>query len=409
MSETDDAREQLADKDVAKRAVAARWLSHHGDASDLEGLLKIATTDKSPSIRIYTAAAAADILHRLRSTSGLEPTTIDAVIAALRAFDPQGNPSVMMVLGALGKPVRGRLGRLLRDPHSDVRLAAVAAIRREALSPLSMDDDGLADDVLGWLGGRLPADATLELAALVGEAGWRRGAEVLRSVLPKVRDPEGRVGEAMRRLRERDEFASWVGAWVEQEPGLLSPPEPSPDRRWIGVHPNGWFAGGADTPCGLSEGRLNSPQGPARLLHVAVPGQPTVPMIQTASDSWFRIEDKALAKWVEAQIDALAGSPGLCAALLPQLAEVEGAVAPRARALLAWRAGDIGEAARALDALLEAKKPRPDLLWWRANVALSEGDLDLARERVSDYLQAAPKKAAFIEDAEALQASLAIR
>ena len=57
------------------------------------------------------------------------------------------------------------------------------------------------------------------------------------------------------------------------------------------------------------------------------------------------------------------------------------------------------------DALIE-KKGRPELHWWRANIALSQGDLDLARAQVQAFLDTAPKRSPVVDQAEGLKARL---
>jgi len=407
MLETADPRAALDDSDVAVRAAGARDLARVGDLGDVAMLLDRATLDRSPSVRLYTAAATAAVLRRARRSGPLKRAVADQVLDALRRFDPQGNPSVLLAIGAVGPSVRGRLGRLLKDPHSDVRQAAVAALRAEALSPLSIGDKGLEKDLAKWASGSLPMEAKLDLGRLLGEAGHPDGESLLLQMSAVVRDTEGVLDEARRRITARHQRDTYGGVWRRQEPEVLSPPDDDADVPWVGLTAEEWFADGSRKPLKWpKDGVPVGPEGPARLLFVGTPGQETHAALQTADATRFGCVGKPLAAWVERSIDELRGVEPLCRTLLTRLGDVESASAPKVRTLLRWRGGDGAAAGAELDALLSGKKPKAELHWWRANVALSEGDLDLAREHVERYLAKSPKKGRFRAAADLLRGSL---
>ena len=410
MTKVDEARAALQGKDVAERAAAARVLASHGVWSDIDGLLAIAMGDKSPSLRIYTAAAATRIVLRTRMAGELGSAEERAVLEALRRYNPQGNPTILMVLGALGtSTARSRLGRLLRDPHSDVRLAAAAAVRRAALSQAAHGDADLPRDVEVWLGSRkTPPDTRAELVRLAGEAGWAELAGALRSAVAEGGGVAEAAQEGLKRLAERERPEAWHGLWIQAGADVLDEEEPGEQAAWLlvadGVVHDGSDAraveprGGALDIAGLGTAR--------RLWAPQVKAEGVFPAIQLPSATYWRCEGKALAKVVEERIRELGAHPVGCRWLAEQLAEVDGAVAPRARALALWKGGDAAAASEAFDRLLGVKKPKADLYWWRANMALGEGALDDARSYVDDYLAKAPKKAAYRGEAEALKASL---
>src|SRR3712207_6547865 len=127
MTETPDPREGLKSPDVAVRTAAARELAASGKFADVEVLVELAKTDKSPSVRLSAAAAAADIATR--SEPG--PAQRKRLVELFRTFDPGHNPSLLMVLAAVPDAAGvERLGRLLRDPRQDVRNGAITALRR---------------------------------------------------------------------------------------------------------------------------------------------------------------------------------------------------------------------------------------------------------------------------------------
>jgi hypothetical protein len=411
MPETQDPHVALEDADVAVRAAAARDLAESGTLDDLGLLLAKATGDRSPSVRLYAAAAAASVLRRVRADGPLSKAVSEQVLDALRRFDPQVNPSVLLALGAVGPSVRGRLGRLLKDPHSDVRQAALAALRAEALSPLALADRDLPEQIAGWVRSSLPGEVRLDLGRLIGEVGHPDGEALLTEISTSVRDPDDVLSEARRRLRARRTREAWVGVWRRQEPEVLVPPDPKLEVPWLGLGDDAWITESDEGSVMWVEERGSvwpvGPEGPARLLWIGIPGQEEVHLaLQTAKATRFGCRGKDLAAWVEVSAGALRRAESLARVLLDQLDGVEGNAVPRARALLLWRSGDVSGAAAALDELLDTKKPTVDLHWWRANVALSEGDLDAAREQVDLYLEKAPKRAAFLDDAEGLRASL---
>src|SRR5688500_13732973 len=146
MTESTDPREALKSADVAVRAAAARELAANGKFGDVELLVELAKSDKSPSVRLYAAAAAADIATR--SEPG--PAQRMRLVELFRTFDPGHNPSLLMVLAAV-PDLAGveRLGRLMRDPRSDVRSGAITALRRMSTRPGS--EKLLAGAVRGFL------------------------------------------------------------------------------------------------------------------------------------------------------------------------------------------------------------------------------------------------------------------
>jgi len=409
MATVDEARAALAGKDVAERAAAARELAAIGDWDDVEHLLSTAMDDKSPSVRIYTAAAATRIVLRTRGRGEVGSAEERQILDALRRFDPQRNPSLLMALGALGTAkARSRLGRLLRDPHSDVRMAAAAAVRRAALSEVALGDEALPADVASWLASRkTPPDARAELVRLVGEAGWSSLEQEARQAVAAGPGLSEVASEALKRLAARREPEAWTGLWLHAGGDVLDE-DPDAASGWLLITEARAHDGERARPVRLEDGLLHlEGLGRARRLWAPRVKQDGVfEAVQLPTATYWRSSDKQLAKDVEAHIDAIGAFPEGCAQLASVLADIDGAVAPRARALCLWKAGQTDAAAAALDELLGGKKPKADLLWWRANVALGAGALDDARRFVDQFLDKAPKKAHRRPEAEALKSSL---
>src|SRR5262245_47136144 len=96
MGETGDPRAALESDDVAVRAAGVRDLGAQGVLDDALALVDLAIQDRSPSVRLYAAAAAAEIVMR----SSLDPDDQRQILDRLKAFDPGFNPALLMVLAA---------------------------------------------------------------------------------------------------------------------------------------------------------------------------------------------------------------------------------------------------------------------------------------------------------------------
>src|SRR5690606_32336998 len=124
--------------------------------------------DASPSVRLYTAAAAADIVCRMRGVNGRARLTRqqrELLQTWVKTFDPGINPSLLMLLSAVAdQSAVDRLGRMLKDPRNGVRAGAATALRRMSLSVAAADDMLVPMAVDKLLASRkLPADAVLDL------------------------------------------------------------------------------------------------------------------------------------------------------------------------------------------------------------------------------------------------------
>ncbi|MCA9495046.1 MAG: hypothetical protein KC621_34195, partial [Myxococcales bacterium] len=215
MAEGADPREALGSTDVAERTAAARELATAGTPADLELLLGLAQTDKSPSVKLYCAAAASEIATRDVLDAGRRQQVLDT----LRAWDPGTNPSLVLVFaGVTDAGGLKRLGLLLRDPRRDVRTAAATAVRRMASLPQA--PKGLASEVGGWLrSGKYPADAVAELIRLAGEQGWVSQQEAIRVGAKTGRAAAEAADQALEWLAARQDPTSWDGTWMTTDDG----------------------------------------------------------------------------------------------------------------------------------------------------------------------------------------------
>ncbi len=409
MGDTADPRVALTDKDVTVRAAAAREVARIGSFTDLELLITMAQSDKSPSVRLYTAAAAADIAMRLRGDGKpLTRTQRAKLIDWVGGTDPGKNPSLLMVWAALPeRKALDRLSRMLRDPRNGVRAGAATALRRMALASGAIDE-GLIPSTIGSLldGGRLPPDAILELVRIAGEAGYIGLMGSVRSAASAGRPHGAAVAESIERMSQRSTPEGWKGLWISTGADVFEPDGDTVD--WLVVtDTRAWGTAGSADLAPSESGTVRLADRVYRMIwapRLAETGMFTA--VQAPGLTLWRHQGKALAEAAERYIEHLAAVPEACLALIALLDGVEGAAAPRVQATLAWRGGDLAQAEARIDPMCAVKKPRSDLYWIQANVKLGLGDLDSAREAVDHYLERTAARAPHRGDAEALRASL---
>ena len=396
MADEADPREALGDKDVTTRAAAVRAVARSGGVSDLPRLLELARTDKSPSVRLYAAAGAADVAmahaEELGSNGGI---TADDLVREATGGDPGHNPSLLMVLAAVPTAaVLTRLGRILRDPRYDVRAGAATTLRRMAMSAGHLARMGrqglqavLEPAITGWLAeGRHPPDAVAEMVRITGEADLA----YLEGAIQKAgaRHAEG-IDLALQRLRSRTDPSTWAGLWASWGGDVL---EPATDD------PTAWkvIASGEDALA--SE---------ARMVWVARAGaDEPVRAIQVGGLGYWEVSDEELVKTATDLLGPLEPDAAGCAYVAGRLEAIEGISARRLRARLLWRAGRAADAQPILQDLTSGKKPKGEDLWVLAHVASELGDAKAAKAAITGALAAAPRKAPWRDDAEALQRTL---
>lgn len=407
-AETDKPRVSLHDKDVATRAAAARDLSRTGTAEDVLPLLEAAKAEKSPSIRLCAAAAAADVA--LRHAADLDDVTRAAVVKAVTSVDPGSNPSLLMVLAAVPSPdVVRRLGRILRDPRYDVRAGAATALRRLAISGARADADalaGLEKEVRGWLrGGKHPPDVMIELVRIAGEAGLTALRDVIVDLGSRPELAEV-VDEAVERFDARGDTSRWGGFWVSWGVDVLQP-EPDHLVDWIALDGTvGTKPGGSQCTLRLADTPSLSDE-PVRLVWAARPGvDPLLPAFQADGVAYWRVACKSLVSACSEVLPAIEEVGQAASVVAAELASVEGVSAKRLRGRLLWRAGTVDEALPLLTELTEGAKPRGEDLWVLAHVHDELGHTDAARIAVAKAIALAPQACSWRDDAESLAARL---
>ncbi|MFT4624098.1 MAG: hypothetical protein ACI8PZ_002757 [Myxococcota bacterium] len=390
-------REGLTSKAVTERAAAVRALGREGGLQDMDRLIDLALGDKSPSVRLYAAAAAVDVACRQRAE--LTPQSAAAVLERVKRVDPGDNPSLVMLYAAWpDRRSLDRLGRLLRDPRSEVRAAAAMAVRRAALSADAMRDPTLRDAVRAWIDSdRLPPDPVLELLRLVGEAGWT-GMESAILKAASAGRPHGAVAEEVaQRLTARDDPADWEGLWVGSGVDALAPPGDAPSWRVV-------VAGTVHGPAGsepLQAGAEATIGGrPARRIFTRRTGRDGDHAgIQVDGATLWRVEGKALVEAAQAHVALFtpAGAEAL-ATLLP----TDGVLARRVHAQVLLASGDGVGALLSLEGLASAKRAPIETFFHLGCARQHVGDTAGARTALEAFLDKAARRSPHRAEAQAI-------
>ncbi len=412
MGDAQDRHAGLHAKEIRDRAAAARQLGLDGSWEDIDALVRVATGDKSPSVRLYAAAAAADIACRGRGAAGhppLDASRRDRIFAWLKGVDPAVNPGLIVLLAAASdRRNLDRIGRILRDPRNVVRAGAVAAIRRMALSAATVDEPHVARAVGAWLADRrVPPDVVLDLVRLVGECGWSDFDDALDRAAGRGRPHGAAVAEARSRIAEAADAAAWEGVWASTGRDVFEPGGEG-IAAWFLVHDGRVHVPGKPAqPLVVEGGAAHVGDQPARRIHAPRGGEPdTHPAIQVGGHTWWRVAGRDLVAAVPELLDGIGALGEAARPVAAWLGAVDGTLAARARAIVLHRLGALDEARALLDALCAHKKPRNDLFWWLGRVAADQGDVEAAAAALRRFLDKAGRKAAFRPEAEALLARL---
>jgi hypothetical protein len=195
--ETADPVASLDAKSTHVRAAAARDLSKFGTLEHLELLIARAHRDRSPAVRLGCAAAASDILSRMRMPPAAQTLSITerrAFVDLFRGFDPAVNSGLFPILACLGLPdLFTRIAAGLRDPRGDVRLGGAVGLLRMVSSASVHGDELMEKRVVDLLSDRrLKPDAVASVAQVCAAVGYRSALPVLYRL-----DLPGKHGEAV--------------------------------------------------------------------------------------------------------------------------------------------------------------------------------------------------------------------
>lgn len=411
--ETDDPRAALQAPDLARRSAGARDLARVGTWDDLALLAKLAVEDKSPAVRLYTAASGADILARHRGAAGQTALTAEQkeqVHAWVRAADPQKSPGLLMWLSAVAdRAAIDRLGRhLTKSADNGVRAAAAMALRRMALSAGPLDEAYLQESVRKWLVGKVPPDVPLEVVRIAGELGWEGFDELISNAGMGTKAQVAVAAEARRQLELRSSLAGWEGVWECDGLDVIEVRDDAEPLGWAAIADGRWWRDGASTPIVTAGTRATIDGNSLRMVFAPRVGAPDARMaaVQLDGQTWWKRDGKALAEWVEANIDGLEPGSSVLLAIGRWLEAQEGVVAARARALVLWKGGDPKGARQILDDLIATKKPRADVWLILGKVCAELKDKPAARAALDEFLDKAPKKGDGRKEAEALRKKL---
>lgn len=219
MAETPDPIAALASPKLPIRAAGARDLAAAGGPEHLERLIDLAVRDPSPGVRLGVAAAAADILSRLRSPSHAAGHLPEATRRALyeRFFraDPGLNAGLFQVVGTLDLPeTLPRILLGLRDPRADVRVGALVGLFRHCASAtVNGDAEREAAVVAVFADGRIRQETRAELARVCANVGYTSALGPAQELAAST--ARGVAAVAQEAVRRLETVPAADGVWVD--------------------------------------------------------------------------------------------------------------------------------------------------------------------------------------------------
>ena len=404
----------LQSSSVHDRVEAVRALAREGTAPDLEPLLTLALEDKSPSVRLTAAAAAGDILSRVRLPARRGAVTDGvrrAILDELKGIDPILNPSIFQVYATLEIPEAvGRTLLGLRDPRVDVRSGALVGLERLCVSSTAHGSEFVERRVVQSLNdARIPISTKVDVAMLAARVGFR-------SVEPALDELEGLVDGT---LYERIELArEWHalsgqsagihGLWVANGLDAGEVGEPAEEPTWLllregvaayGIRPQtgawAWKNGGFT--CSLAGAKRGTP---IRRM-VCSSGLDEFRLVLQIGDRTFRqVEEDEMPALLESLEDGAGGA--LASVYCDGMAEELGEEKPERfvyGCFLLWA----GRADEAFDVLgASAGRGVPKEVWWvQSRAARLAGRTKDEKAVLAHYLKRAAKKAPRREVAQA--------
>ena len=399
--ETDDPIAALDHKSIAVRAAACRDLTKIGTVDHLPRLAQAAGQDRSPAVRLGTAAAASDILSRRRldapEVALSEPERV-AILDLFKRVDPAANPGVFSIFATLDIPSGlSRIGIGLRDPRQEVRKGAGVGLMRLCISRARMGDAELEAAVVAMLSDRrMRPDAVAEVAQVCRAAGFATSLPVLErldvgGVHQEVVDAaisalqkadarplglwmsDGRDAGEVRVEPVRPPSLLWVagsGAWSH---------EPGTGWRAVSFEPGSW----------------------RRMVYRRAGTTEAAPAVQAVGHTFHQVAADALVEQVDVLFpaesatwpDGISGSS--VSGMLAELLAGDGPGERRARALLLADAGNFAGAAAELDEATNLRKAPADLRYLLGLARAAAGDRPGAMEAWAACVDKARRKGAW--------------
>ena len=396
--ETPDPIAALDDKSISVRAAACRDLSKSGTVEDLARLAQAAQHDKSPAVRLGTAAAASDILSRLRlppQSDSLDAEGRKAVLELFKRVDPRLNPGVFSVFACLDLEAglsRVRIG--LRDPRGEVRMGAAVGLMRLCTSWARAGDSELRSAVVEMLKDRrLRPDAVAEVARVCMASGITEALPVLERL-----DVGGVHQDLVEVAISKLEAATSrpVGVWMSdgRDAGEIRPVALAAPKLLV--------VGDAGAAV-LVDGQWSSLELSAsswRAMHYRRAGsQSPGPTLQVDGTTYYAVEDAELIDAIDTVLPAerLAFADPVAQAighLARSLAERLGdaPVDSRACGLLWASIGDAQSARDAFESGVGKRKAPADLRYLHGAALMASGDADGAKAVWTECVAKARRK-----------------
>lgn len=405
-TETEDPIATLDAKSIHERCAAARDLSRFGTPEHLPLLVERAHSDRSPAVRLGCAAAASDILSRLRQPPAADALSIEdrrALVELFRGFDPAVNSGLFPILACLGLPeLFTRIAAGLRDPRGDVRVGGAVGLLRMVSSATVAGDDLIEKRVVDLLSDhRLKPDALAAVAQICAQVGYR-------SALPHLHqlDLPGAHGEAVAQALETfaANEAPLAGAWFSdgRDAGEVNPASPHGEAFAV-------VDGASALVCGPGGAWTTDDDfvtEDIRRMFLRKVGEPEPRFVfQKDGRTWYKAELAEVRAQLEAEVarhtlDWTAAAAGEGAPVLSTVADqiaplLDETAAPwRDLGVLRALAGDLGGAISTLNRAVEGKRTPADTWYYLGEALHAQGKTRLARQMWSTCLEKSRSKKA---------------
>lgn len=388
--ETADPVAALDAKSTHERAAAARDLSKFGTLEHLPLLIERAHQDRSPAVRLGCAAAASDILSRLRLPPASQTLSIAerrAFVDLFRGFDPAVNSGLFPILACLGLPdLFTRIAAGLRDPRGDVRLGGAVGLLRMVSSAAVHGDELMEKRVVDLLvDHRLKPDAIASVAQVCAAVGYRSALPALyRLDLPGNHGDA--VAEAISTFTAME--APLSGAWISdgRDAGEVNPRSPHGHALALIANNTALIRG----PDGTWATQETFSDGVRRMFIRRVGEAEAGPAFQRDSRTWYVASPAVLKAQLGEELerhtlDWAAAKAGAGTPILSRVADMLANLANDTASI--WRdigllhalAGDLSRAVSALNRAVEGKHTPADTWLHLGEAAHAQGDMALAR------------------------------
>lgn len=397
--------------DIHQRADVGRQLSKVGVPEQIPRLLRAASEDPSPGVRLYAINAVADILSRYRvgpAAEKLDAATRRGFLEQLRKIDPAANAGVFSVYACLGLPEQLRpLFVGLRDPRLDVRTGASVGLYRYAISAAVPAESDLVHEVTELLvDPRVRPDTRANLVRLCATCGWHQAAPVLEGFLDREDQVAQAAEQALALLQQLNTSHTLFGVWWSdgRDAGQIDSGDPDRDYLFIDDSVAVVVRSGSvkllrcEVDGATRLAMEGEPDWSVRRMVLPPPGTDERGLaLRIGLETWYRGAPADIVETAAALADrwkSLSADPQLIERCVDALlaALPESPAGARAAARLELQIGRTDKGLARLEELARGKRPVAEVFFFLGEARALNGDAEGAAEAYRGFLERGPKR-----------------